>query len=449
MSQYDDFVLLSAQLVSTRNTDYSGEDIRQFVQNFSIYESILSPVLTLKLLITETHSLLEKFDFTGGERLTLRLTRPEDLEYQENIVEKTFRLTKIMNARKGGERAETISFHGVEEYGFASSVKNVNRAYSGKPGDIIKKITEEYLNKLTDIIGEEAQGNLKIIIPNLTPLESIKWISSRMTTSDGLPFYVYSTLGYNNILVNNLQNLLQDPCINEKTPYGFWQGVNNSYEDDKTRNYVIQNYKIENNDDIIGLIRHGAVGSEYNFFDITRGRATKIYHNVENVFQMLLENAYLSPGQDKFNYGPETYVDDLKLGEYNSNRITSIASSDVYGYPYKSIDQEEHTGSYNNKIVARSLHAFLNKTPITIQVPGKLYLSNKGNSTIGNKIKILFFNSIADMDPDKHGLDTKKSGDYIIYSTQHTFHHGNGNRHFINMQCVKLASITDNNAGIK
>ena len=62
----EDFRIEKATLNSTRTPDHNGDDITALITDINIYENILSPVLTIELLLMDTAGILNRFDFTGG-----------------------------------------------------------------------------------------------------------------------------------------------------------------------------------------------------------------------------------------------------------------------------------------------------------------------------------------------------------------------------------------------
>lgn len=439
----EDFQIEKATLNSTRTPNHGGDDIVALITDINIYENILSPVLTIDLMIMDTAGILNRFDFTGGAEY-IDLIINSDHFPNNKPIEKRFRLLKISQSKKNNERTEIISFYGMEEHGFASVANNINRAYTGKPGAIIQQIASQYLNKVVDQSVDEYQSPIKAIVPNLTPMQSLKWFTLRMTTHDGLPFYIYSSLGFPNLILNDLGSMLNENVINPDKAYGFWQSMGNTPRDFVNKYFTIHDYKHENVDDILSMLQQGVVSSRYMFHDVTTARSANIEFDATDLYNMLLENSYLPLDQNNPNFGLGIDINGTDIENLQNSVYSIISSGRVYGSEYNSIDEEALVGGYFNRLLAKSAHAFANKTPITLRVNGSVYLAGDTNTTLGNKIDVRFFSSQMGTPDDKPILDLKKSGDYLIFGAKHSFRAAETKKHYVNMRCVKLSSYQRN-----
>ena len=115
---------------------------------------------------------------------------------------------KIDNIFKVDERNESVVIHCIEYHAFESAAQNISKSYSGAPSKIIKKILDEYLDKELLIDDVDAINDLKVIIPNLDPIEACNWLKKRVLSQSGLPFYLYSALGVNNLVLKSLDKML-------------------------------------------------------------------------------------------------------------------------------------------------------------------------------------------------------------------------------------------------
>ena len=84
---------------------------------------------------------------------------------------------------------------------------------------MISKICDEYLGKMVEVDGDDAISNMKVVVPNLHPLEACLWLKNRTNSSTGTPFYLYSTLALNKIMLKDLGSMLTQKPINAAAPY--------------------------------------------------------------------------------------------------------------------------------------------------------------------------------------------------------------------------------------
>ena len=436
----------SVLLSSDRLADYSTIDIKNSVSDLEIFEHIEKPYLTAQIAFSDNNNILSGFDFQGGEKIVINI-RPTDLEERGKVITKNFRVEKVIGTYKANDKNEAIFLKLVEDIVYTSSVKNVNKSYQGSPITIIQNILSSYINKDVIYSSDEYKGRMKVIIPNLHPIEAAVWIKNRTTSSDGLPFYIYSAFGDDYIRMIDLGFMLRQDPINKKNPYVYWQNAANTLSS-FTAFTSIQNYKHEENENLLRLIRQGVIGSKYSFYDTMNALPQDVDFKVDNdVFYMLATSDYFKDGQERFNYGPDFKIDDIKISEYNSNIISQITNGGTYDGAggFKTLYQEPDSASHKKKIISKSLKNFMTKTPIIIQVRGQDFITHDENAesvshyTIGNVIRILFKDNSSD-DVDAPRFDRKKSGDYIIYAARHMI---KAERYDVSLLCAKLASYTE------
>ena len=439
--QFESVILSSDRLKNGLEVDISNS-----ISDLEIFEHIEKPYLTGQIAFSDNDNLVSGFDFQGGERITINMS-PTNLVEEGRITSKVFRVEKIMGTYKSNDKNEAVFLKLIEDIGYTSSVKNVNKSYQGSPITIIQNILSSYINKDLLYSSDEYKGRMKVVVPNLHPIEAAMWIKNRTTSEDGLPFYLYSVFGDNYLRMIDLGHMLRQTPINVSAPYVYWQNAANTLTS-FTAFTAIQNYKHEENDNLLRLIRSGVVGSKYNFYDTMNALPQQVDFAVDNdVFEMLATSDYFKNGQERFNYGPNFQIDEVKISDYNSNVISQISNGGTYDGAggFKTLHQEPDSGSHKRKVIGKALKNFMTKNPLIIQVRGDDFLKGEENRegiynyTIGNVVRILFKDNSAD-DPDSQKFDRKKSGDYIIYAARHMI---KAERYDVSLLCAKLASYTE------
>lgn len=426
------YTILSAIL----STDRTGQsvDIAPSILDFDIYEHLDKPYLTADFVFNDNYGLVNLFDVQGVESLALTL---ESLT--KDIISKNFRIVNISKSTKGNDRSELVFVETVEEHAFISNSLNVCKAYTGTPGDIIAKISKEFLNKETTVIDQSYQGNMKVIVPNKNPIESMKWMQQRSTNQDGMPYYVYSTLLDDTLIFDHLGNILSANPINVDKPYVYSQAptADNGY-------FTIESYKYENAQNTFTMIKKGYVGAEYRFLNLSNAFEQKTQLNAEtDIFNMIKDNNYLPLNQNNPNYPYDSKVKQKPLGQQQSKVITSINAANTFaGYgDFKTYAEEADETGYKKNIIGKALKYHLAKSPLSINIAGAPFLMGGKNLTIGNIIRIKFFDSkiAVEKNGNEIGIDTQKSGDYIIYAAKHTF---KVEKYDLSLLCLKISNLT-------
>ena len=406
--------------------------IQNIVADIEIFEHLDLPYLTGQISFIDDNRLFDRLDIQGYETLTISLAKSQNGE----PIRKTFIIDKIIKSVKINEQSEFTAVHLIEDIAYKSNLINVNKAYNGSPETIIKKILEENLDKkLTNLSESIFQSKVKVIVPNLSPLAATSWIKNRITTMDGLPTYLFTTLANDDIKLIDLGKMLRQNVVNEKTP--FLYGLTDHHTELTGFHHAeIYDYSLGDTEDMFDLVTKGLVGSRYDFYDAISG--TYKTHNFDvssDAFGVLEKKV------DQTNSYGDFRIDEQQLHKYKSQTMSSIASSGAYDdgtSRFKSYDEEYSTSDHTKKIIGRALKHFLLKSSIDIRVNSLGFL-DKHHTTIGNKVRILF---LANRPPSgtEMKLDLKKSGDYIIYSCKHTM---NLSRYDMHLRCVKVSSYVD------
>ena len=244
-----EYTLVSALITSDRIT--SEVEISAVVNEFVIYEHIEKPYLTMRLTFTDQINIVQTVDFQGGEKISITLKQIEELQ-TSNEIKKDFVIDEIEKVIKVDERNELVVIHCTEYHMFEAASQNVNKSYTGSPSDIINALVSTYINKSLVVDGDDSTKNLKVIIPNLDPIEASLWIKKRAVTYNGMPFFLYSPLGVDNLVFKDLGKMLSEPVTNVTTPYIFSSSL--AQTTGASRLYSIIRYKYEDSEDLIRLI---------------------------------------------------------------------------------------------------------------------------------------------------------------------------------------------------
>ena len=414
-----DYLIVEAFISSTRND--TQVDIRTLVSEFIIYEHIEKPYLTGRLTFKEEENILQDVDFQGGEKLTLTIQHLEET-VSANTITKEFLIDKIENVVRVDERTEFVVLHLTEYHVFDSSGQNISKSYNGSPTSIIKTIVENFLEKEVLIEGIDDVKDMKVIIPNLNPLEAGRWLNKRATTSDGLPFFFFSALGVDNLILKDLEKMLTQVPINAEQPYIYAPSAGDGNE--IVKRYLISKYRYESQENLLRIMRNGHVGAKYVFHDTFKGIPTNVDFDVDNVFKTLIVKNALGGENSRYNHSPEFKIKDKKIGQHTSKVISQIASSGAYdtvGTTFKSYQDEKTVGGQAKKINRDSLKEFLVKSPLVITVRGREFITGDANYTVGKTIRLRFLDTSPYLDDQNAKFDLKKSGDYLIMTAKHVF----------------------------
>jgi hypothetical protein len=231
--------------------------------------------------------------------------------------------------------------------------------------------------------------------------------------------------------------MLSQPPINSKKPFLHGSAEDFTEISNNLKIIPIKTYALENNDDMYSRIREGVVGAKYSHYDSLTGRyKTHKFDIHADAIPQLEVRAYERPTP-----ASNFELDNRSIQSYESEHISKLSQSGAYedgSKLFKSIDEEADAESHNKKSIGKALKSFLIKSPVTIVIDGRGFISGEYHRTVGNTIRILFLANRPNQTEAK--IDTKKSGDYIIYAAKHTL---SSEKYMLSLQCVKIASYTE------
>jgi len=437
-----EFKLIAATFSTNRGGNEYIYDITRSIIEFEIYEHLDKSYLTSKFVIENSENVFEAIDFQGTEKISIEVQSTEVEDVGLSII-KTFVASKMEKAIRPNENSEVIFIQAYEDIAFKSNLLNINKCYTGNITSIVSRIFTEYLDKSVIASNVADQSQIKVIVPNMTPIVAAQWIKNRATTSDGLPFYFYSTFARDEIFLTDLGSILREKIVNEDYPYLYYQSASQQIN---SRSTPILNYNYENVEDTLKLIKNGVIGAQYTFIDTFKNTNDVVNFNItKDAIKKLQENDYL--GSSKRPIHNESIFDGISIDQYVSKNISVVSSSGAYtseNYSINSLLEENASSNQKKRLIGNSIRNMITKSPISIIVHGQQFIRGDNQYTIGNKARLIFIDTDRPMNDDVPLIDTKKSGDYVIYAAKHVFSIKDANKINTSLLCAKISSFNFN-----
>ena len=435
-----DYELERAIITSPQFNDGATLDIKNVITDIEIFEHLDKPYLTGNIILVDDNNIYNNVNFSGSEKISLRFRLPDA---DATPIDKDFIIEKTIKNARGNDKQSAILFHIVEQHAFDSTIINVNKAYTGKPVEIIQKIITDNLGKefSTPII-LDAQEPMKVLIPNLTPLQAATWIRDRATTIDGVPFYFFATLANDKLHIIPLDDMLA--TAPDSRPYVYSQIsasllVSRSIDEQA---YLIQEFSTRSNDNIISLVKMGYVGSQNYFYNSITGNFVDnrgTFFNLSEVLNTLKNKDIIRNNQNQFGYASNYKLNNVSFTQLKSVVRTDITPTNTYNN-INNYNQAPDANKHKLKIVSEALRELIVRNSIDIALPGRNFLNGRYSNTIGNQIRLRFLSTSTASRPGTEQIDTKKSGDYLMYAVKHHF---KKERYDVIASCVKLADLNE------
>lgn len=475
------FVLERADLYSPYFKGNRFLDIKNFVTDIDLFESINKPYMTGTLVFVDDKMMFSLINFQGIETITLELRLPEK-EFKSIV--RTFYIDRVVKNSRANDTESVIMLHLTEDIGFVSQFININRAFKGRGSEIISTVFKDYFKKDITIVDAEnvieAQEPFQVVVPNLNPIQTVEWVKDRITADNGAPYYLYSTLyGPKNksaVLLKNWQTMItQSPRTSKPFTYSQADTNKNKLSIDQEMFLIDTHYDNEPSD-IMDLNDNGFVNSKFMFHDVNtnttyipgydqptmeygaqrtlpygkrwtakgmfennyiNGSVEKnIFNDIDNVYPSKARLPYdlnLAPNSEDDQLNPLLYK--RPEGRVIANVYSRFAFDGINSYADAKTDAEHLL-----KINSKALRNWSVTAPLTVSVPGRLFLNGSYHATVGVKYNWQFIGTLDGYTPT---VDPRRSGEYVVFSTRHSFTRDNGYRVYMTGVGLTQRSLSD------
>jgi hypothetical protein len=397
------------------------------VAELSIYENITYPFLTGSMVMQDDHDLYRLVDLNGTEKITV--------EYQiadkslPSIV-KSFYIANLVSSTKTNDYTSILAFNLIEDIGYFDLVQPISRYYDGKGEDIIRDMINDALSKQVDLslAKDSFQSAFRYIVPYVSAFTAAKTILEKMSTSMGLPYFLFATLGSDNITLTDLETILSEPPSNKGAPFTYSQGQT-QLTDLKSQALSIHTYEGYNLEDTLKLAQNGAIGSRYININASTGEIVNTHIDMNAYIQILIDNGILNENTKSLLTNNGAFIVDPsgnnlnRLSDFDSKVVSDIGSTVYPNSGLNSFNGEERKEYNQLKNVKNYMLQLLQKNIYKIFVPGLVFMLNN-KMTVGTQIAIEILKNSPEPQPgmgkDKL-IDEKRSGNYIILAKRHIF----------------------------
>lgn len=411
----NDHIISEALLSSTALPDYEI-DLKGNVIGMTLFENVLNPYVHGTIIVVDDFNLRDTMILQGTETIKISI---KDQETDEVVSEKRFIVSNIESQVALTDNSDALLLHIVEDFFFASTLNRISKSYSGSLDSIISQILDSELSaKLKSFAYfPNSQGVRKVVIPYMTPLESCIWLIKRISTREGLPFYLYGSIfDKNAVRISSVNALLRLPPVNEKFPAnytGSYSGVINSQKRKLTEIYDV---KQVNNENTIGMIERAGYGSSYNTIDLNKGTNEDTHFSIRNIIDQLVIDGIVRSDFVSNAFDPRLNVLGKFADEYNARHIHQINIGKTYKQFYN-----YHENIENNKMTSEIIKTMLNRNIINFSMNSYLFLNSNTKISVGNKLRLNFLNNDLSAENSEATFDKRKSGDFMLLALRHDF----------------------------
>lgn len=375
-------------------------DVKNIFQELNIYDSIFMPAISGNIILADAIGVINNLLFDGSEVLLVEIGKDRD----SILFKKSFRIYKLADRKNANQKAEVFILNFIsDEYIHSSQIK-VNQSFTDfTNSEIAASIIKRYLN--VDTLNSSLSiGMKKIVIPNLSPLESIEWLAKRTVDINSSPNFLFfeNKLGFNFMSLSDIVNVPEIAKINYT--------IKNLNDEAVGEEFLgVRDVKVLSQFNFLDNTKSGVYAGSFVGFDpITRTYTTKNvsfldHYNKNNHLSNLpnvpvVTNAENKTNIDMYNSRKTLYTFDTFRSEseyVKKNDPNSIVNGD---------------NSFDYILERKSIMKnFLNKR-LRIVLPGNFNISSGFN---------VFLNSPDRTNFDGDNKDVTLYGKYTIISTRH------------------------------
>jgi len=394
-------------------------DITGLTQQINIYENINLAFLTGAMTIFDDQDMFSLLNMSGTEKIIFTFSSEPFQRSSGKRITKTFIINSI-TSEKSNDNTSLLYCELIEDHGYVDGLINFSKSYTGTGESIIEKILVDKLDKTLFPIGRNpsAQPFFKYIVPFLSPLQAAAIITKKMTTIDGYPFFLYSTLFSDQLVLKDFKTMLTNSSFNTNNPFSFSQADNTS-ENPFDQMFNLDTFNHNTNEDTLSMAQVGALATELNHISAT----TLEEYNSRIIIPHELADNELSEGKGglvdgRFTPGEE---DGKALFSFTSNVFNSLEME-----TYRDAGNYSQNGSMEQsrlRAIRRGVIAFMAKNTYVMSGPGMIFTSGDMQTAVGNQVKInIQRNQFAQINSgSSSNIDEKRSGDFVMSARKYMF----------------------------
>lgn len=247
-------------------------DIRLLFIDLNIHEDLFDNFCTGTMTLLDANNLIKKLPIFGFETVDIAFSTPNKLDYLH-----TFKVYSIKSRELVKERAQVYTLNLISPEAFTNHQNRVSKSYKGKPiSDIVTDLQENFLSSgFVDI--EPTKYLHHIVLPNILPMEAIRWLSVRSNASNfpGSNYmYFENQDGYNFVPIEKLVRKNKVQTYHSHPGNVFKPGTDQSQSLSPIEEIIVgvESYKFTNHIDSLDSLMKGMYGNRLITHNIIRKR---------------------------------------------------------------------------------------------------------------------------------------------------------------------------------
>jgi len=321
MSDNTSIVTTGFEIISLDIFLKNGQEIslKGLYQEINLYDSVFSHCLTGNILITDSIGLINSLQFDGQEGILIKIGKTRE----EIIFQQSYRIHKLSNRKNINQNAEMYVLHFVSDEYIFSTQQRVHQVFTNSTyTQMVVQLLANYLG-VDKMVLHDSEGLHTKQMPNMTPLDTVAWISKRALDKNKSPSFLFfqNRYGYNFVSLNEL--VKNNPIRVTFDPKNLGESENFNEEF-----YGARYMSVINQYDVVDSIESGVYASTLTGFDpITRTIKTKNLTFSDHY----KENNHLNENSNQVEFNNQKDISRIaktNLKSYDSRQLLYPASYD-------------------------------------------------------------------------------------------------------------------------
>ena len=432
-------------------------NLQAMTGEINFFEDITKGYVTATIVILDDLGLMnEHIQLQGTETIKITIEGVED-EAKNHSFTIEMKVVSIVKQAKIQDKASVFSINAISKHAYADSAVKVSRSYTGQLEDIAEKVLNSYLDVEVDrnkkyISSEEEsmQGRVKLVLPYISPLESVDWLMERATGPDGSPYFAWQTIwdqkedGQDVMRFGTFKSMVGNGIKEAKADieyqYVYSIGAPAKKIGARGQRRIIKSFENDNREDTLRMITDGSVGSNVSNLDTYTTQKMTRHFNLGDYIEQLKEGIPEGKNLLATAYDPEHILkieDKEDIAASFDARYRNLVTS--YGtYEWENSYHDVYDQSHLiNKIKKSAIMSMLQKNLMNVNLTGYNTLANK--LSVGDVVLLTFDSQNTEDDAAEMARkDERTSGFYLILNSRNIF---NGPSHSTFVTCAKVADI--------
>ena len=422
----------------------------------NLFEDVMKGYITAKLVVLDDAAIFSQVvELQGTERLHIQVKGMEGNEGK--IIDIHMKVVSILSQTKTNDRSSVFVINAISDHGYRDSMSKVSRSYTGQLEDTTENILKSFLGvnikrdpNYFPNDEKSIQGDVKVLIPYISPLESSEWLMERAAGKEGSPYFAWASVWdqrkpEGEIRFGTFKTMLaqgiQQSAGNRDRQWWYSVGTVAREPNSKAQRKSIVSFEQNNGENTLSMINQGTVGSRIQNFDTYTDQSMDKHFDLGDFIEKLKS----AVGSGAKNLLGTVYDEEHKVeiggenkftGEHNARQRNLITSYGTYGWQNSYHDVFD-PALLMNKMRKSAVMSMLYKNVLDVSVNG--YNVMKEKLSAGDVVVFAFDTQIVDdVGAKANKKDERTSGFYLILSTRHLF---TGTKHRVIMSCAKIADL--------